>query len=170
MTIEEMQNSQIEEKKALHFSNFRSGSSWYFWLALISLANLVIRLSNSESTIRFAVGFALPKWLEDASIPFFNILTPRRFSFGLGLILIVVFALIGLMARKRYKVVYLIGMILYTFDIIPAFINSDSYSVVFHLIVLGFLIWGFIHLLKLEKLEAEYPDDIEAVVIEPENS
>lgn len=168
MTTEQTQNAQIEERKALHFANFRSGSSWYFWLAVISLANLILKLSESESPIRFAVGFALPKWLEDASIPFFSILTPRRFSFALGLGLILLFALIGVIARKRNKLVYLVGVILYALDIVPAFINSDTYSVVFHLIVLGFLIWGYVHLLKLEKLEAEYPDDIEATVIESE--
>jgi len=164
MTTQETQNAQIEEKKALHFANFRSGSSWYFWLAAISFANLIIKLGNAESTIRFAVGFALPKWIEDASIPFFSLLTPKRFAFGLGLGLIALSVLIGVLGRKRNKLVYLVGVVLYALDIVPAFINSDPYSVVFHLIVLGFLIWGYVHLLKLEKLEAEYPDDIEVTV------
>jgi|GEM_PF-3298676 hypothetical protein len=165
MSQEPMQVSRIEEDKARFYANYKSGVSWFFWLAVISLVNIIIRITNPESQIRFAVGLSITNWLEHNPLPFLTVLSPKKLAFGVGIVFIVLLVLLGLMARKRNKPAYLTGMIIYALDIIPAFLIKDVYSIVFHLIVLGFLIWGFVHLLKLEKLEAEYPDETEPEVI-----
>ena len=165
MNQEQMSISQIEENKARLFANFKNGVSWYFWLAAISVVNIIIRFSNPESSIRFAVGLSITNWLELSPLPFLAKISAKTVALSVGLVFVIVLVLLGLLARKRNKPAYIAGMVLYALDIIPAFLIGDVYAIVFHFIVLGFLIWGFINLLKLEKLEAEYPDEAEPEVI-----
>ncbi len=165
MIQEKTQFDKIEQEKALHYSNFKSGASWYFWLAAITVVNLIIRLTNPESTVRFAIGLSISKYLENNQLSIFANIQPRTISLIMSLIFVFVMVILGFLARKRNKVAYIIGIVLYALDIIPAVMIGDLYAVIFHVIVLGFLVWGLVHLFKLEKLEAEYPDEEEEVIV-----
>lgn len=166
MTIENKPIDRVEEEKARFFANFKSGVSWFFWLAAISLVNMVLQYtSKGESPIRFAVGFSVIKWLETNSVTFIKNVSPTVSATIVGVLFIVILVGLGLLARRRNKMAFIAGTLLYALDIFPGVLLSDMYAVVFHLIVIGFLIWGFINLLKLEKLEAEYPDPVEPDVI-----
>lgn len=165
MSQENMQISRIENEKAQLFSNFKSGVSWFFWLAAISVVNLIIRFTNPESTIRFAIGFSISKYLEEKPLALFGSIAPKTVALILSVVLIGVVVLLGFLARGRNKTAYIVGMVLYALDIIPAVMIGDLYAVIFHVIVIGFLVWGLVNLIKLEKLEAEYPDEAEPEVI-----
>lgn len=166
MTTDNKPIDRVEEEKARYYANFKSGASWFFWLGAISLVNMIMQYkSKSESPIRFAVGFSVIKWLETNPVTFIKNVSPRVIAMTVGVLYVVILVGLGLLARRRNKPAYLVGTILYALDIIPGVLLSDMYAVVFHLIVIGFLIWGFVNFLKLEKLEAEYPDPVEPEVI-----
>ncbi len=172
MNQQETNHSQIELKKAQHFANFKNGVSWFFWVAVISAINIIIRISDADSPIRFAVGFSITNWLDAHPLPIFANATPRTTTIIAGFTFAIVLIVFGLIARKRNRVAYLAGTLLYALDTVIAFLMRDVYAIVFHLIVLGFLAWGIINLFKLEKLEAEYPDKTEPdeIVIGPDKA
>lgn len=165
MSQDNMQISRIENEKAQHFSNFKSGVTWFFWLAAISVVNLIIRFTNPENTTRFAIGFSISKYLEENPVALFGNVAPKTVALVLSILLIGLIVLLGFVAYKRNKLAYIVGLVLYALDIIPAAMIGDLYAVIFHVIVVGFLVWGLIHLIKLEKLEAAYPDEEEPEVI-----
>ncbi|HQN68450.1 MAG TPA: hypothetical protein PLW19_01235 [Anaerolineaceae bacterium] len=172
MNQQEANHSQIELKKAQHFANFKNGVSWFFWVAVISVINIVIRISNADSPIRFAVGFSITNWLDAHPLPILANASPRVITIVVGFAFAIVLIVFGLIARKRNRVAYLAGTLLYALDTVIAFLMRDVYAIVFHLIVLGFLAWGIINLFKLEKLEAEFPNKTEPdeIVIGPDKA
>ena len=142
MNQQEANHSQIELKKAQHFANFKNGVSWFFWVAVISVINIVIRISNADSPIRFAVGFSITNWLDAHPLPILANASPRVITIVVGFAFAIVLIVFGLLARKRNRVAYLAGTLLYALDTVIAFLMRDVYAIMFHLIVLGFFSVG----------------------------
>jgi hypothetical protein len=71
-----------------------------------------------------------------------------------------IFAAFGVFARKGSIVAFVIGMVLYAFDIIPLFFGSLWISIAVHAYLLYQLYRGITYSLALKKMIKQEEDDI----------
>ena len=117
----------------------KSGASWFYWIAGLSLVNSIMSFTGS------GFGFAL-------GLGFTRII--HRFAFGLGsgargvalvldLMAAGVFILFGVFANKAQIWAFIIGMILFALDTVIVFTAQAWLSVALHVLALFFLFRGF---------------------------
>lgn len=125
----------------------KKSANWFIWIAVFGLLGYILETINSEKEWFFS--FAAPKWLNS------QLTGSQTPVILLVLVLAIAFGLIGYFSGKGKSLPYLIGLLLYILDAIPAFLLQDLMMIVFHLIVAFGLILGFSHLRKFEKSKSE---------------
>jgi hypothetical protein len=117
----------------------RSGASWFYWIAGLSLVNAIVAFSGSNG--RFLVGLAVP-WI-------ISLFSRNLGSAGALIVLVLnvvaagVFVLFGVFASKGQLWAFIVGMVLFGLDGLVLVKFSDWLSVVFHAFVLFCLYRGF---------------------------
>lgn len=123
------------------------GASWFFWIAALSAINSIIAISGGDRVFSFGLG--VTQVVDAFATVFEQELGLGRGSWlgiaGLVLSLLVagLIALIGYLARKGNQVVYLLGMGLYVMDGLLVGVFQDWFSLLFHIVVMIYLVMGF---------------------------
>lgn len=133
--------------KVIVVSESKSGANWFFWIAALTVINSsVIAFFNSDyifviglgaTQIIDYLGYELLK--ESLSHTILNVIL-----FTLDMIIIGIFVLFGIFARKRYTWAYIVGMVLYSLDAFIFIWLKDFLSFGFHLFALYFIYHGLI--------------------------
>lgn len=147
---------EVDPREALE-SRFRSGASWFYWVAALSLLNSVVALFNGEWGFAFGLGFTqLVDAVAAAAIadaPDMAV-AGRLVSFGVNLVILSVVALMGWLAHKRKSWVFVVGLVIYLFDAMLFLLVGDFLGLAFHGWVFVAVISGLFACRKLKALEA----------------
>jgi hypothetical protein len=135
---------------------FQTGLNWFYWIAGLSLLNsLIILLGGSWS---FIVGLGITQIIDGFALGLSEIISDsgvilvRAMAFLMILGVTGLFALFGVLGKRGFKSVVIIGMILYALDGLIFLLLGDLLSVGFHLIALWGLVGGLKAYQKLERV------------------
>lgn len=151
--------SPLELKLKLQ-NRLRSGASWFYWIAVLSVINSILMAASSRISFIFGLGVtqiidALASLLgQDLGLDSVN--TVRVFGWVMNLIIVGIFALFGLFANKRKRWAFYVGMLLYGLDALATLFvwdQPDLLSFAFHLIVIWGLVGGLRAAAQLDRLE-----------------
>jgi hypothetical protein len=117
----------------------KSGASWFYWIAGLSLINSIAALSGRGW--RFIVGLGITQNIDE----FANRITSggKIIAFALDLLVAGVFVLCGLFAHKAQTWAFLAGMALFALDGVIFLLAKDWLGVGFHLLLMYWLFGGF---------------------------
>ncbi len=141
-------------------SAFKSGASWFFWIAGLSLINSIVFRLGGSLTFIFGLGVSqvvdvLGKVLAE-EIP--EIAAPIQVaSVLLGLLILAAFVLFGIFAHRRHAWAFVLGMIAYGLDALVLLAFRDFVASAFHLLALFGLYRGIRALRQLKRLELQGP-------------
>ena len=116
----------------------KSGGSWYYWVAALSLVNSVMAFSGGGGG--FVIGLSVTQ-LVDAMLTADGG-SMKGISFVIGVLAAGVFALFGYFACKRHVWAFSVGMLLYGLDTILTVLAEQWLGLAFHGWVLVSLFLG----------------------------
>jgi hypothetical protein len=119
-------------------SQMKSGASWFYWIAALSLINSVIALTGKGFTFIFGLG--ITQITDSIAAEMGGI--GRAILFAANLLIIGILAAFGYFGCKRHLLVFLVGMGLYLLDAILLLIFQSWLEVAFHAFVLYCLFRG----------------------------
>ncbi|MDA0244370.1 MAG: hypothetical protein OT477_13210 [Chloroflexi bacterium] len=136
---------------------FRNGLGWFYWIAALSLINTVLLRTGSDWN--FIVGLGITQIIDVIALEAAKSASENaaQIIYNVGVVLVMattgLFALFGLLGRKGYQVIAIIGTVLYALDTLIFILVGDIPSIAFH--VLG--VWGLVSGIKayrqLQKIE-----------------
>ncbi len=148
------------ELKLRYQNRLRSGASWFYWIAALSIINSV--LMYAQSSINFIFGLAATQVIDLLALSLGEswqldpINTARIIGWVMNLLIVGLFVMFGVFAYRRKRWAFYVGMALYGLDaLLSLFIwdKPDLLSFAFHLIVLWGLLGGLRAIAQLDKLE-----------------
>jgi hypothetical protein len=125
----------------------KSGASWLFIIAGLSVVNVVMAVSGSDTM--FVVGLGAIQFLAAiASAPTDDtaqnaLMVVRGLCWALSMVIIGMYVGIGLLARARHRWAYVTGMILYGLDGLIVLLFGIWMCVFFHAFALYWIFRGF---------------------------
>jgi len=117
----------------------KSGASWFYWIAGLSLINSIVSFTGSSWRFLFGLGIT----------QIFDAFGNSIGSGGRGAALVLdlaaagVFILFGVFAHKAHTWAFVVGMALFALDGLIFLLRQDWIGVAFHLFVLYCLFRGF---------------------------
>ena len=136
---------------------FRNGASWFYWVALLSLANSAVALFNGEWGFLFGLGatqvveaIAVTVAEESPDLA----MASKVVSFGASVLIVGVVTFMGWLAHKRIQWVFVVGLLLYSADALLFLAVGDFLSLAFHGWVLFAVTSGLLACRKLAALDA----------------
>jgi hypothetical protein len=154
-TIDPAQIAIMQKKLALN-NRIRSGASWFFWIAGLSLLNTLLFLAKTEIT--FVVGLGITQFVD-------GVMSVIAKEFGDAAIAIVIlqifidvifagfYLFLGIMARKQKRWAFITGMIIYIIDALIVLLCKDYLAAIFHVLALAGIIGGLAAMKNLRSLE-----------------
>jgi hypothetical protein len=150
------QVAKIEEKLKLE-NRIKNGASWFFWIAALSLVNSIILTVGGQWN--FLIGLGITQVIDgiasgvaaEAGVEAATII--KILAFTADIVIAGVFVVFGILAMKRYKISFIIGMILYALDGLIFLMVPDLLSLGFHLFALFGLYTGLQAYNKLKEME-----------------
>ncbi len=136
---------------------FRSGASWFYWVAALSLVNSAVALFDGEWGFVFGLGVtqfvdAIAWSVAEESA---DIATATRVaSFGVNVLIVGLVVLMGWLAHKRRQWVFVVGLVLYVFDALLFLVDGDFLSLAFHGWVVFAVTSGLLACRKLAALDS----------------
>jgi hypothetical protein len=129
----------LTPQTAASIAHMRSGASWFYWVAGLSLVNTVMALAGSG--IRFIFGLGVTQLISELG----SELGPAGKGVALVLDLLAagVLVLFGFFGNKGHSWAFIIGMILFALDGVIFLLAQDWLGVGFHAFVLFCLVRGF---------------------------
>ncbi|HEU5070013.1 MAG TPA: DUF4339 domain-containing protein [Verrucomicrobiae bacterium] len=119
-------------------SQLKSGASWFYWIAGLSLVNSIAATWGSDW--RFIVGLGVTQIVDAVGAEIAN--GGRFVALALDLMVAGVFVLFGVFAHKRHLWAFIVGMILFGLDGLVFLLGRDWIGVGFHVFVLFCLFRG----------------------------
>ena len=155
-STDQHQGSAIGEKLRLE-NRLKSGAGWFFWIAGLSLVNSIILMVGGRWN--FLIGLGITQVIDgiasavaaEAGVDATTII--KILAFAADIVVAGVFVVFGVLALKRYKFSFIIGMILYALDGLVFLMVPDLLSIGFHLFALFGLYSGLQAHMKLSDLE-----------------
>ncbi len=147
----------VSEARFKAQKQLKSGASWFFWIAGLSLVNSAIFLFGGEWN--FILGMGITQVFDGMAMALGSELGSeaawvlKGVAFLLDLGAAGLFAFFGYFARKGAKWSFLIGMVLYTIDGLIFLAVSDFLGAGFHLFALFWIFMGMMAAEKLRKLD-----------------
>jgi hypothetical protein len=120
---------------ALTVSQMRSGGSWFYWVAGLSLINSIAAFSGSR--LRFIVGLGVTQVIDQ------ELQGANGVALLLDLLVAGLFVLFGLFANKGHRWAFIVGMALFALDGLIFLLEREWLGVGFHVFVLYCLFRGF---------------------------
>ncbi|HYG36117.1 MAG TPA: DUF4339 domain-containing protein [Clostridia bacterium] len=121
-------------------AQMKSGASWFYWIAGLSLINSVVAFTGSSW--RFMLGLGITQIFDGFAA---NIGTGgKAVALGLDVLVTGVFILFGIFAYKGHTWAFITGMVLFTLDGLLILLFKDWLGVAFHAFVLFCLFRGMV--------------------------
>jgi hypothetical protein len=156
----EIARMMLVQKKLELGRKLSGGSSWFYWIAGLSLVNTIAYLTGSSFNFvmglgltQLVTGFAkgLSNNAADGNLASLILIAGIVLNVGVAL----VFALYGVLSRQRVRWVFLAGMLLYALDSLIFLFYAEWWALAFHLFCLVGLFGGLKALGQLEALEKQ---------------
>ena len=125
---------------ATTIAHMRSGASWFYWVAGLSLVNTVMALAGSS--FRFIFGLGVTQLISEFGSQLGT--AGQGVALVLDLLAAGVLVLFGVFSHKGHSWAFIIGIILFALDGIIFLLEQDWLGVGFHAFVLFCLVRGFI--------------------------
>ncbi len=135
---------------------YKRGASWFYWIAGLTALNSLVYLLGQD--LNFLIGLGITQVIDvfaemlTTDIPEATLIL-RIFSIGLDLFFIGGFVLLGVLAYKKKRWPYLLGIVVYAFDSLIFLAIQDFFSFVLHLVALYGLYRGYRTLLQIQSGE-----------------
>lgn len=146
----------LEQAIAPLFDKGRRGANWFFWIAGLSLVNSVIIHGGGQTFFAIGLGTTL---LIDGIASFIANQSPdaativKAIAIGLDIAVALFVAAFGLLARKRYTVIFAIGMALYLLDGLIFVLAMDLIGIGVHIFGIICMWQGFRAFRELNALQ-----------------
>ncbi len=157
--IQQSTSPQISVHDVVKLENqLKGGANWFFWIAGLSLVNSLVFWF--DGSLNFIVGLGITQIVDGFTSAIAAELLPNVGTVikVIGFILVLgiagVFALFGVMGRKRHQWALITGMILYAFDGLIFLFVGDILSLGFHVFALLGVWRGLRALKKLIAVES----------------
>ena len=151
-------NAKVNQAGEILAKTHGEGASWFFWIAGLSVINSAVVLLGSQWS--FLIGLGITQVIDGIALAVVQQVgehiatTAKLVAFGLDVVVAGTFALWGILAMKRHRWAYVLGMILYALDGLIFLLVGDYLSLGFHVFALFFLFKGFKACGQLNKLHA----------------
>lgn len=139
----------LSEKKMKLESQFKNGTSWFYSIAGLSIANSIITLIGSNWN--FIVGLVITQIID--AIAFEASAKGKIIALIINILIAGVYAFLGLLSSKGRGWVFILGIALYGIDALLFIIIQDWISIAFHLLAIYGFIRAIIASKNLKKLE-----------------
>mgnify|MGYP003579484607 FL=1 len=120
-------------------AEMRMGANWFFWIAILAVANSLLIYFFNFVTHLFGLGMS--QYVDGR---FAGDDTQRSAALVINIALAGMFALFGYFARKGSDIAFILGMFIYFFDAIILLTYGEFFAVAFHLFCLFFLFKGLL--------------------------
>jgi hypothetical protein len=127
------------EEKMKTESQFKSGANWFFWIAGLSLVNSIILLAGGSWN--FIVGLGITQVIDAVAFP--HGAAGKIVALFADFIAAGIYIIFGVLARKGYGWVFILGMVLYGIDGLIFLAAKDILGFGFHLLALWFILGGY---------------------------
>ena len=145
-------------KENLKIENqLKGGANGFYWIAGLSLINSIILLAGGRWI--FFIGLGITQFVDGISMALVADMGSNAkiivqiIAFAIDIGIAGIFVVFGIFACKRYKWVFILGMILYALDGLIFLIVPDFLSIGFHLFILLGIYGGLKAIGKLQKIE-----------------
>jgi hypothetical protein len=148
----------LEEKIKVE-TLFKGGADNFFWIAGLSLVNSIIDLIGGRWA--FLIGLGITQLVDGISVAIAEEIGAnwativKIIAFVVDMGIAGVFVVFGILARRRHKWAFIIGMVLYALDGLILLIGPDWLGIGFHLFILYGLYVGLKSITKLHGIEQE---------------
>ena len=123
---------------ATNLAQLKSGASWFYWIAALSLINSVVAFTGSEW--RFILGLGITQIFDEIGQEIAN--AGKIVALVLDLFVAGVFVLFGVFANKALLWAFISGMVLFALDGLIFLLAQEWIGVAFHVFVLYCLFRG----------------------------
>ena len=131
-------------------AQLKSGASWFYWIAGLSLINSIIALTGADWG--FILGLGITQVFDAIGHEFAGV--GKIIALVLDLIAIGLFVLFGVFANKGRSWAFIVGMILYALDSVLALLTQEWLPLGFHGFALFCLFRGFSACRELKATQA----------------
>jgi hypothetical protein len=140
------ENESIENKvrnEIIISRNIKSGASWFYWIAGLSIVNSAIVLF--DGSFNFVAGLGITQIIDGLAYYISDNIGTIAIAAGIIIDIFIagIFVFFGVMANRGKKWSFIIGMILYGLDTMVFFIVKDYFGVGFHVFALYCIYNGF---------------------------
>lgn len=118
----------------------RAGADWFFWIAALALLDSYLNHIGIVTEGAFGLGMAsLARYAAEQWA-----LGPVWMPFATGVVLPVFYVLVGLLARKRRRWAFALGLGVYAADAVLVVAEAALVAGGVHFVLLGLLAMGFV--------------------------
>ncbi len=136
----------------------KSGASWFYWIAALSIINSIIYLSGSDVAFLSGLGFTqLTDSFVDIAIENGAPSMLKGVAVAFNFALVAMFGFFGYYAGRGSSVVFGIGIVIYLLDGLLLLLLGVLFSAGFHAFALIFIIRGFLACRTLNAFDAARP-------------
>jgi hypothetical protein len=142
----EMENADLAAK-------YRSGANWFFWIAGLTIVTSIMTFTGADW--RFLISLGTTQVIDALA----NVMSaelggaPKIVALILDLVLTGVFVVFGVLANKKFLWAYILGMAIFVIDGFVSLLVQDWVGVIAHVVVLIFMVPGFMAGRKLVEIE-----------------
>jgi hypothetical protein len=142
--------AELDQSEALNLMRqFNSSTSWFFWIAGLSVINSLIAVFGGG--VRLIVGLGVTSVADALSSESGAMV--KTISFVFTLLMAGFIVILGVLARKFFHWAFIVGMVVYALDGLLLLIAPDYLGVAFHAFVLFLLSKGISASKKLSELK-----------------
>ena len=134
-------------------SRYKSGANWFYWIAGLTIVTSIISFGGGNW--RFLISLGTTQVIDGVADAFSAELgtAPKVIALVLDLILTGVFVVFGVLANKKFLWAYILGMAVFVFDGVVSLLVQDWIGVIAHVVVVIFMVPGFMAGRKLVEIE-----------------
>lgn len=143
-----MENIENIEQETIQYSPRRarnSGAHWFYWLAAASIANsLIVFYFNTPNSM---AAFGITRWIDGTAggLTAEGVVPPLQLTaLIVNIVIALVFAGFGYVARRGSDVAWVLGIFLYVIDSMLIIGLRDFFGFGFHMVGLYFLTRGLL--------------------------
>ena len=138
----EMEHADLEQR-------YKSGANWFYWIAGLTLVTSI--LSYSGADWRFLISLGTTQVIDALSVELGG--SAQTIAMVLDVILAGIFVVFGVLANKKLLWAYILGMAVFVIDGLVSMLVQDWIGVIAHVVVLVFMVPGFLAGRKLVEIE-----------------
>jgi hypothetical protein len=128
----------VAAQDAALVGQMKSGASWFYWIAALSLINSVIALTGKTGMFIFSLGITQRFDLHAAHNGGFSIVT----AFAINSVIVGMVSLCGYLGSKGHLWAFIAGTIFYILDSLLLFLDQRWLDLAFHAFVIYCLFRG----------------------------